>query len=95
MGRLFGTQGLRAIVNETLTPAMAYGVGLALANSLHGKGPVVTAWDTRTSNELLNHAVSAGLMTGGCNVYQLGLVPTPLLSFAVPRLNCAAGVMVT
>lgn len=95
MSRLFGTQGLRAIVNETLTPAMAYGVGLALANSLNGKGPVVTAWDTRTSNEMLNHAVSAGLMTGGCNVHHLGLVPTPLLSFAIPRLNCTAGVMVT
>ncbi len=95
MSRLFGTQGLRAIVNETLTPAMAYGVGLALANSLNGKGPVVTAWDTRTSNEMLNHAVSAGLMTGGCDVYYLGLVPTPLLSFAIPRLNSTAGVMVT
>ncbi len=95
MGRLFGTHGIRAIVNKALTPTLAYGVGLALAKSLNGKGPVVAAWDTRTSNEMLNHAVSAGLMTGGCNVHHLGLVPTPLLSFATPRLNCTAGVMVT
>ena len=95
MGQLFGTQGLRAIINEVLTPRMAYGVGLALANSLNGKGSVAVAWDTRTSNEMLSHAVSAGLMTGGCNVHFLGLIPTPLLSFAIPKLHCTAGVMVT
>jgi phosphomannomutase/phosphoglucomutase len=39
--------------------------------------------------------VSAGLMSGGCNVQLLGLVPTPLLSFAIPRLKLDAGVMIT
>jgi phosphomannomutase/phosphoglucomutase len=93
--RLFGTQGFRGIVNKTLTPTVVERLGRALADFLRGKGTVAIAWDSRTSSEMLSQAVSAGIMSGGCDVYHLGLAPTPMLSFAIPRLGCSAGVMVT
>lgn len=95
MARLFGTQGVRGIVNETLTPTLVEHLGRALADFLKGKGTVAVGWDSRTSSESLSQAVSAGVMAGGCDVHHLGLIPTPMLSFAVPRLDCSAGVMVT
>jgi phosphomannomutase/phosphoglucomutase len=93
--RLFGTQGFRGIVNETLTPTVVERLGRALAGFLRGEGTVAIAWDSRTSSETLSQAASAGIMAGGCEVHQLGLVPTPMLSFALPRLGDSAGVMVT
>ena len=92
---MFGTQGFRGIANETLTPTVVELLGRALSGFLGGKGTVAIAWDSRTSSEMLSQAVSAGIMAGGCDIRQLGLVPTPMLSFAVPRLSCSAGVMVT
>jgi len=93
--RLFGTQGFRGIFSETLTPTVVERLGRALADFLRGKGTVAIAWDPRTSSETLSQAVSAGIMAGGCEVHQLGLAPTPMLSFAIPRLGDSAGVMVT
>lgn len=95
MRRLFGTQGFRGIASETLTPTVVEHLGRALSGFLGGKGTVAIAWDSRTSSEMLSQAMSAGIMAGGCDIRQLGLVPTPMLSFAVPRLGCSAGVMVT
>ena len=82
-------------MNETLTPTVVERLGRALAGFLRGKGTVAIAWDSRTSSETLSQAASAGIMAGGCSVHQLGLVPTPMLSFALPRLGDSAGVMVT
>lgn len=95
MTRLFGTQGFRGIVNESLTATVAQNVGLAMAHHLGLEKVVGIGWDTRISSEMLASSVSAGLMSGGCNVQLLGLVPTPLLSFAIPQLEINAGVMVT
>jgi phosphomannomutase/phosphoglucomutase len=95
LGRLFGTQGVRGIVNKTLTPTMVEHLGHALAEFLGGKGTVAVAWDSRISSELLSQAISSGIMASGCDVRPLGLIPTPLLSFAIPRLRCSAGAMVT
>ena len=95
MTRLFGTQGFRGIVNVELTSTIAHDLGYALAIHLGLGKTVGIGWDTRISSEMLVLAFSSGLMKGGCNVQQLGLVPTPLLSYALPRLRLDAGVMVT
>ncbi|MFX1343179.1 MAG: phosphoglucosamine mutase [Promethearchaeota archaeon] len=95
MPRLFGTQGFRGLVNEELTANVAQDIGLAMANYLGQERTVGIGWDSRISSEMLGLAFSAGLMSGGCNVHLLGLVPTPLLSYAIPRLEFDGGVMVT
>ncbi len=51
--------------------------------------------DTRTSSPLIFNAVTSGLLSCGCDVVNLGIIPTPLLQFAVPRMNADGGIMVT
>ncbi|MHA2314933.1 MAG: phosphoglucosamine mutase [Candidatus Hermodarchaeia archaeon] len=95
MPRLFGTQGFRGLVNVELTGTVAHDIGRAMAHYLGQEKTVGIGWDSRISSEMLGLAFSAGLMGGGCNVQVLGLVPTPLLSYAIPRLKFDGGVMVT
>lgn len=95
MQKLFGTFGVRGIANVELTPSLALQLGQALATDLRGKGKVAVGRDNRTSGEMLEQALVAGLNAGGCDALKLGLVPTPVLSFAVKHFSCDAGVMIT
>ncbi|MEM2205108.1 MAG: phosphoglucosamine mutase [Candidatus Hadarchaeales archaeon] len=95
MPKLFGTFGVRGIANLELTPELAYKLALALATHLGNQGEVVVGRDNRTSSEMLEQAVIAGLTAGGCKVLDLGLVPTPVLSFGVKYFGGSAGVMIT
>ncbi len=93
--RLFGTSGIRGKVGEKINTQLALDVGKAVSSYLNGKGNVVVGYDPRTSNKMLENALCAGLMEGGCNVQYLGMVPTPVVGFAASRLNASAGVMIT
>lgn len=95
MPKLFGTFGVRGLVNEELTPNTALDLGSALATHLKNKGRVAVGHDNRTSSEMFEHAIIAGLTAGGCDVIKLGLIPTPVLSFGVRHFSCDAGVMIT
>ena len=95
MSRLFGTFGVRGVVNSELTPELAFKLGLALATHLGGEGKVAVAHDNRTSSEMFEHAVVAGLTGGGCDVLKFGITPTPVLSFGIKYFGCDAGVMIT
>lgn len=95
MPKLFGTFGVRGISNIELTPKLAFELSLALATYLHDGGVVAVGYDNRTSSEMLEQATVAGLLAGGCDCLRLGLVPTPVLSFAINHFQCDAGVMIT
>ncbi|MFH1821219.1 MAG: phosphoglucosamine mutase [Methanobacteriota archaeon] len=95
MAKLFGTFGIRGIANKELTPKLALELGLALSTHLRGKGKVAVGRDNRTSGEMLEQALVAGLNAGGCNALKLGLTTTPALSFATRHFSCDAGVMIT
>ena len=95
MGKLFGTSGIRGVVNEDLQPELALRVGLGLATYLGNKGEVVVGKDPRTSSDMIEHSLVSGLLAGGCDVKEIGIVPTPALSFATRRLAAAAGIMIT
>ncbi|MEM2865797.1 MAG: phosphoglucosamine mutase [Candidatus Hadarchaeales archaeon] len=95
MPRLFGTFGVRGLANVELTPELVYRLGLALATHLGNQGEVAVGRDNRTSSEMLEQAVIAGLTSGGCRVLKLGMVPTPVFSFGVKHFRCSAGVMIT
>ncbi|MFN4133130.1 MAG: phosphoglucosamine mutase [Candidatus Hadarchaeales archaeon] len=95
MPRLFGTFGVRGVVNRELTPEIAFNLGLSMANYL-GKGKkVAVGRDNRTSGEMFEHAVVAGLTAGGCDVLRFGLLPTPVLSFAIRHFSCDGGIIIT
>jgi len=93
--KLFGTSGIRGKIQDEITAELALNVGKALATYLNGKGNVVVGYDTRTTNEMLENAVCAGLLESGASVLKLKMVPTPLVGYAVAKLGADAGIMIT
>jgi len=92
--KLFGTSGVRGVVNVDLTPTLALNVGLALATHTNS-GKVAIGHDTRVSSPMLEHSLISGLLAGGSTVVRLGLTPTPLLAFLTREIKAEAGVMIT
>ena len=94
MLQLFGTSGIRGSLNK-ITPQLFMNLGLSLATFLGNEGEVVVASDARTSSEALKNALSSGLMSGGCAVADLGLVPLPAFAYTTRQRKSKAGVIVT
>jgi phosphomannomutase/phosphoglucomutase len=92
--RLFGTNGIRGIFNDELTPEYATELGLAIG-SCYADGKVVVGCDSRTSSFLLSRAVIAGLLSTGCTVHDAGPAPTPAIQFAVRCYRLDGAVIVT
>lgn len=92
--RLFGTSGIRGPIGSTVTADLALKTGRALSTMLGQGHNVVVGYDTRTSSQMLERALSAGLLEGGCDVLSLGMAPTPLVGYATMKL-AEAGVMIT
>lgn len=90
---LFGTNGIRGILNETLDPELGFKLGMAVATYYDGDR-VAVAYDSRTSYDLLASIVSAGIMNSGKDVIKLGLVPTPAIQVYC-KINSIPGIMIT
>ena len=90
--RLFGTNGVRGIVGEDMHPELALGIGAALGSMRRGR--IAVGRDTRTSGPALAAALEAGILSTGCDVVDLGVLPTPALQYIV-RGRFVAGAMVT
>jgi len=91
--RYFGTDGVRGVVNEQLTPQLAYALGLAAAEVLGA--PLVVGRDTRRSGTMLESALAAGITARGGDVLVAGIVPTPAVAFTVRELGVAGGVVIS
>jgi phosphoglucosamine mutase len=87
---LFGSSGIRGVINEKMTPELALKAGRALG--LTHKN-VVVGHDPRTSSAMIENALVAGLLSSGSRVTRVGLVSTPTLAYAARRFDC--GVMIT
>ncbi|MHA2378251.1 MAG: phosphoglucosamine mutase [Candidatus Thorarchaeota archaeon] len=94
MGRLFGTNGVRGVINKSLTVEMALDLGRA-AGTVLGPGYIAVSQDSRMGGTMLTCAVTSGLLSTGCSVIDIGLAPTPTLQFMIPQLECSAGLMIT
>ncbi len=90
--RLFGTFGVRRIANQELTPEFASRLAAAYGSIVDGT--VAVGGDPRTSTEMIKYSVIAGLLSSGCKVVDLGILPTPAVQFAV-RNYYDGGVMIT
>ncbi|HPD88692.1 MAG TPA: phosphoglucosamine mutase [Oscillospiraceae bacterium] len=99
MGTLFGTDGVRGIANEKLTPELAMSLAGAAAREafkIKGKAPAfLVGRDTRISGGMLESAVCAGLASAGADVVRIGVVATPAVAYLVKKLGADAGVMIT
>lgn len=99
MRRLFGTDGIRGIANEFLDCERAMAIGRALGHvisSNHKYRPkVLIGMDTRISSPMLASAISAGLLSVGSDVLDLGVIPTPAVAYLVKKYKAKAGVMIS
>jgi len=98
MTKLFGTNGIRGVVNEDMNPDLALNIGKAWGTYLRKtiKTPkVAIGTDARLSNHMLKNAISSGLTSTGCNVVDVGLVPTPTLQYTVKQKDFDSGVIIT
>ena len=87
MARLFGTDGVRGLANDTITADLALKLGEAAARrigptvkSARRKPRAIVGRDTRMSGEFLDHAISAGLAAAGVDAVRIGVVPTPAVA---------------
>ena len=98
MGKLFGTNGIRGVVNKDMDADLALNIGKAWGTFLCktiNKPKIATGTDARLSNHMLKNAISAGLMATGCDVVDVGLVPTPTLQYTVREKGFDSGVIIT
>ena len=97
MGRYFGTDGIRGVANEGLTPEIAFKVGSFLANYFRkeGKAKIVIGKDTRLSSSLLESALAAGISAYGADTYMLGYTSTPCLAYNAMNNNFNCGIMIS
>lgn len=99
MGKYFGTDGVRGEANVELTPELAFKLGrfggYVLSQHENERPRVFVARDTRISGEMLEAALVAGLLSVGIEVYQLGVLATPAVSYLVRTEKASAGVMIS
>lgn len=100
---LFGTDGVRGVAGRELTPEVALLLGRALGILLHErKAPagnerptVLVGRDSRVSGDMLEGALSAGLLAAGVDVVRLGILPTPAVAFLTVDRKAAAGAVIS
>lgn len=92
--KLFGTAGIRGPIENKVTPEMAHKLAFSLGTYTDG-GKIVVGKDTRTSSDMLEHAIISGLLSSGSDVVDIGLAPTPCLAFSTKNLGADSGIMIT
>jgi phosphoglucosamine mutase len=99
VGQYFGTDGVRGVANDEITPELALGIGRALVRTLREEGAprprVVVGRDPRASGEMLEAAVTAGICSAGGDAVLLEVVPTPGVAFLTTALGAHAGVVIS
>jgi len=97
--KLFGTDGIRAQAGTgPLVPEFVVRLGLA-AGSVLGESDtantIVVGRDTRQSGQMLQSALTAGLLARGATVIDVGVITTPGVAYLVQRLDATAGVVIS
>ena len=102
MRKYFGTDGIRGVVGKELTAEIGYRVGAAGAYVFKKNGhctdeniKVIIGTDTRISKDLLSSAISAGAMSVGANVIDVGIIPTPGVAYLIRKYNADIGIVIS
>lgn len=98
MGRYFGTDGVRGVANQELTPELAFRLGLATGTILKENKDadhVIIGMDSRRSGPMLAAALASGLCSAGINVYEGGMLPTPAVAYLARTLPSCAGAVIS
>ncbi|NTU88884.1 MAG: phosphoglucosamine mutase [Actinobacteria bacterium] len=91
--RLFGTDGVRGVANDDLTPELAFRLGEAAALFLGKK--IVLGKDTRKSGDMLEAAFAAGATSAGADIHLAGVIPTPAVALLTRQLDADGGVVIS
>lgn len=99
MARLFGTDGVRGIANEELTPNLAMQLGqvgaYVLTKEMKHKPTIMVGCDTRISGDMLANALMAGACSVGANCIYVGVIPTPAVAYLTQKYRVDAGVVIS
>jgi phosphomannomutase len=98
-GLMVSVSGVRGRVGEALTPEIvaqfAAGFGAWALAKAGGKGQIVVGRDSRVSGPMFQSVVHAALQSVGCDVLDIGMVPTPTVQLAVEDHGAAGGLAIT
>ena len=99
---LFGTDGVRGVAGVDLTAELAFNLSTAAASVLADLGEfaghrptAIVGQDSRASGQYLEEAICRGLSSAGIDVYRVGILPTPAISFLVKDRGADLGVMIS
>lgn len=99
MGKYFGTDGVRGIANQELSPELAFKLGrfggYVLTKHVGEHPRVLVARDTRISGEMLESALIAGLVSVGIEVMRVGVISTPGVAYLTRAQGASASVMIS
>ncbi|WJY27058.1 MULTISPECIES: phosphoglucosamine mutase [Sporosarcina] len=99
MTKYFGTDGVRGVANKELTPELAFRLGrfggYVLTQHSSDGARVLVGKDTRISGQMLESALTAGLLSTGVEVMTLGVISTPGVAYLTRAMNAQAGVMIS
>ena len=99
MGKYFGTDGIRGVVNVELDGHLAFKVGRAVAYALsqqsNHRAKILIGKDTRISSDMLEAALTAGICSSGADVESLGGIPTPAVAHLTIKHMADAGIVIS
>ena len=98
MRKYFGTDGVRGVANTELNCELAYKLGRAGGYVLaqgKDKVKVIVGKDTRVSGDMLEAALISGLMSVGCDVITVGVIPTPGVAYLTKKYEADCGVVIS
>ncbi|MEM1680809.1 MAG: hypothetical protein QXT01_01040 [Sulfolobales archaeon] len=92
---LFGTSGIRGIYGSEITPELMLKLGLSIASYLKSRGKVLVGGDCRLTTQVLKTSLISGLMAGGLDVVDSGMLPLPVLNYGIVRHSFSGGAYIT
>ncbi len=100
MGKYFGTDGVRGIAGKELTNELAYKLGrygayVITKHSPRKRARLILGKDTRISSYMLEAAMVAGILSVGCDLTLVGVIPTPGIAYLVKEEDYDGGIMVS
>lgn len=94
--RLFGTDGVRGILNESLDPILVHKLAMSICTVIGEGSRIIVGRDVRLGGDILELALASGLLNSGCKPVLAGLVPTPALQLYVAKKGgFDGGLMIT
>ena len=100
MKKLFGTDGVRGLVNQELDSLLALKLGSSVARILKNKLQkekltFLVGSDTRISKDMLSNALIAGFLSEGDDIINLGVIPTPAIAYLIKKYQADGGFVIS